>query len=110
MIAIMRSEWLKLRTTALPWVLTGIALSLLAFLGGGSVRLLQLREKLVTVTIGANSNAGTVNYTYTVTAADVTGGTFMTFGQSIWDSGPSFVSNYSTGASISVSGRGSSAD
>ena len=33
-------------------VLTGIALSLLAFLGGGSVRFLQLREKMVTVTIG----------------------------------------------------------
>lgn len=33
-------------------VLAGIALSLLAFLGGGSVRLLQLREKLVTVLIG----------------------------------------------------------
>ena len=33
-------------------VLTGIALSLLAFLGGGGVKFLQLREKLVTVTIG----------------------------------------------------------
>ena len=33
-------------------VLAGIGLSLLAFLGGGSVRLLQLREKLVTVLIG----------------------------------------------------------
>ena len=33
-------------------VLTGIALSLLAFLGGGGVRFLQLREKLVTVVIG----------------------------------------------------------
>ncbi|HEX4740201.1 MAG TPA: VC0807 family protein [Caulobacteraceae bacterium] len=33
-------------------VLTGIALSLLAFLGGGSAKFLQLREKLVTVTIG----------------------------------------------------------
>jgi hypothetical protein len=33
-------------------VLAGIALSLLAYLGGGSVRFLQLREKLVTVTIG----------------------------------------------------------
>jgi len=33
-------------------VLAGIALSLLAFLGGGSARLLQLREKLVTVLIG----------------------------------------------------------
>ena len=33
-------------------VLTGIALSLLAYLGGGSARFLQLREKLVTVTIG----------------------------------------------------------
>ena len=33
-------------------VLAGIALSLLAFLGGGSVKLLQLREKLVTVLIG----------------------------------------------------------
>jgi hypothetical protein len=32
--------------------LAGIALSLLAFLGGGSVHLLQLREKLVTVLIG----------------------------------------------------------
>ena len=32
-------------------VLLGIALSLLAFIGGGSVRLLQLREKLVTVII-----------------------------------------------------------
>ncbi|MEO8811917.1 MAG: VC0807 family protein [Caulobacteraceae bacterium] len=33
-------------------VLAGIALSLLAFVGGGSVRFLQLREKLVTVLIG----------------------------------------------------------
>jgi len=33
-------------------VLTGIGLSLLAFLGGGSAKFLQLREKLVTVTIG----------------------------------------------------------
>jgi hypothetical protein len=33
-------------------VLAGIALSLLAFLGGGSVRFLQLREKMVTVLIG----------------------------------------------------------
>jgi hypothetical protein len=33
-------------------VLAGIALSLLAFLGGGSVRYLQLRENLVTVLIG----------------------------------------------------------
>ncbi len=33
-------------------VLLGIALSLLAFIGGGSVRLLQLREKMVTVIIG----------------------------------------------------------
>lgn len=33
-------------------VLAGIALSLLAFLGGGSVRFLQLREKLVTLLIG----------------------------------------------------------
>jgi intracellular septation protein A len=33
-------------------VLAGIALSLLAFLGGGSAKFLQLREKLVTVTIG----------------------------------------------------------
>jgi len=33
-------------------VLSGIALSLLAYLGGGSVRFLQLREKLVTVLIG----------------------------------------------------------
>ena len=33
-------------------VLAGIALSLLAFFGGGSAKLLQLREKLVTVTIG----------------------------------------------------------
>jgi hypothetical protein len=33
-------------------VLTGIALSLLAFFGGGSARFLQLREKLVTVAIG----------------------------------------------------------
>lgn len=33
-------------------VLLGIALSLLAFLGGGSVRFLQLREKLVTIVIG----------------------------------------------------------
>jgi hypothetical protein len=32
--------------------LAGISLSLLAFLGGGSVHLLQLREKLVTVLIG----------------------------------------------------------
>jgi hypothetical protein len=33
-------------------VLLGIGLSLLAFLGGGSARFLQLREKLVTVFIG----------------------------------------------------------
>lgn len=33
-------------------VLAGIALSLLAFLGGGSARFLQLREKLVTLAIG----------------------------------------------------------
>jgi hypothetical protein len=33
-------------------VLTGIALSLLAFVGGGGVRFLQLREKLVTGLIG----------------------------------------------------------
>lgn len=33
-------------------VLLGIGLSLLAFLGGGSVRFLQLREKLVTIFIG----------------------------------------------------------
>ena len=33
-------------------VLAGIALSLLAFLGGGSVKLLQLRERMVTVLIG----------------------------------------------------------
>jgi len=33
-------------------VLAGIALSLVAFLGGGSAKFLQLREKLVTVTIG----------------------------------------------------------
>lgn len=33
-------------------VLAGIGLSLLAFLGGGSARFLQLREKLVTVAIG----------------------------------------------------------
>ena len=33
-------------------VLAGIALSLLAFLGGGSVRFLQLREKLITGLIG----------------------------------------------------------
>jgi hypothetical protein len=33
-------------------VLAGIVLSLLAFVGGGSVRFLQLREKLVTVLIG----------------------------------------------------------
>ena len=33
-------------------VLAGIALSLLAYLGGGSVRFLQLREKLVTALIG----------------------------------------------------------
>lgn len=33
-------------------VLAGIGLSLLAFLGGGGVRFLQLREKLVTVLIG----------------------------------------------------------
>ena len=26
MIAVVRSEWLKLRTTAIPWVLAGIAL------------------------------------------------------------------------------------
>ena len=31
-IAIMRSEWLKLRTTAVPWVLTGIALLVNALL------------------------------------------------------------------------------
>jgi hypothetical protein len=34
-------------------VLAGIALSLLAYLGGGGVRFLQLREKLVTVLIGS---------------------------------------------------------
>jgi hypothetical protein len=33
-------------------VVAGIGLSLLAFLGGGSVKFLQLREKLVTVIIG----------------------------------------------------------
>jgi hypothetical protein len=33
-------------------VLLGIALSLVAFIGGGSVRLLQMREKLVTAIIG----------------------------------------------------------
>ena len=33
-------------------VLGGIALSLLAFLGGGGVKMLQLREKLVTVIVG----------------------------------------------------------
>jgi intracellular septation protein A len=33
-------------------VLAGIALSLLAYLGGGSVRFLQLREKMVTALIG----------------------------------------------------------
>ncbi len=33
-------------------VLAGIALSLLAFVGGGSVKFLQLREKLVSVLIG----------------------------------------------------------
>ena len=33
-------------------VLAGIGLSLLAFLGGGSVKFLQLREKLVTIVIG----------------------------------------------------------
>jgi len=33
-------------------VMAGIALSLLAFLGGGSARMLQLREKLVTLLIG----------------------------------------------------------
>ena len=33
-------------------VLTGIALSLLAFFGGGGVRLLQLREHLVTALVG----------------------------------------------------------
>ena len=33
-------------------VLAGIALSLLAFLGGGGVKFLQLREKLVTAVIG----------------------------------------------------------
>jgi hypothetical protein len=45
---------IKRRVDALSMlVLAGIALSLLAVLGGGSVRFLQLREKLVTVTIGA---------------------------------------------------------
>ena len=34
-------------------VLSGIALSLLAYVGGGGVRMLQLREKLVTGLIGA---------------------------------------------------------
>jgi hypothetical protein len=34
-------------------VLLGLALSLIAFLGGGSVQFLQLRERLVTVIIGA---------------------------------------------------------
>ncbi len=33
-------------------VLSGIALSLLAFIGGGGARFLQMREKLVTVSIG----------------------------------------------------------
>jgi intracellular septation protein A len=33
-------------------VLSGIALSLLAYLGGGSVRFLQLREKMITALIG----------------------------------------------------------
>lgn len=33
-------------------VLAGIGLSLLAFLGGGSVRLLQLREQMVTAAVG----------------------------------------------------------
>ncbi|HEX3985678.1 MAG TPA: hypothetical protein VHX13_03625 [Acidobacteriaceae bacterium] len=33
-------------------VITGIALSLLAFLGGGSVPFLQLRENIVTCLIG----------------------------------------------------------
>ena len=33
-------------------VLAGIALSLLAYLGGGSVKFLQLRERLVTLSIG----------------------------------------------------------
>ena len=32
MIAVIRSEWLKLRTTAVPWVLTGIALIINALL------------------------------------------------------------------------------
>jgi hypothetical protein len=41
-----RADMISLMTVA------GIALSLLAFLGGGSVHLLQLREKLVTVLIG----------------------------------------------------------
>lgn len=44
---------IKRRIDALSMlVLAGIALSLLAFLGGGSVKFLQLREKLVTVAIG----------------------------------------------------------
>jgi len=34
-------------------VLTGIVLSLIAFIGGGGVRFLQLRERLVTAMIGA---------------------------------------------------------
>ena len=34
------------------FVITGIALSLLAFIGGGSARMLQLRENLVTLLIG----------------------------------------------------------
>ncbi|MFI4975911.1 MAG: VC0807 family protein [Caulobacterales bacterium] len=43
----------KRRVDALSMlVLAGIALSLLAFLGGGGVRFLQLREKLVTAAIG----------------------------------------------------------
>ena len=32
MIALVRAEWLKLRTTAVPWVLTGIALVINALL------------------------------------------------------------------------------
>ena len=43
----------KRRVDALSMlVLAGIALSLLAFVGGGGVRFLQLREKLVTALIG----------------------------------------------------------
>lgn len=44
MIAVIRSEWLKLRTTAVPWVLTGIAL----LVNGLLILVIFLRHDIVT--------------------------------------------------------------